>query len=70
VSLSPAQQARNELGVAIRKGDADLIEEARAELRTARAEQMLRRLIQSAPPLSEQRLARLRMLLHPEAGSE
>ncbi len=45
------------------RGDADAVEAARLDLRSAKAEQYIRRLVDEAPPLSELQRARLAALL-------
>lgn len=59
--------ARAQLGSATRRYGADSppAVEARRELRAARAEEYIRELVESAPPLTPTQLERLALLLRP-----
>jgi hypothetical protein len=48
----------------------DATEEARRSARYKFAEDRIRRIVAGMPPLSEEQLSRLAVLLHPEAANE
>jgi hypothetical protein len=53
MSLSPAQQARQRLGGAIRRGDPDDIDAARAALDEAKIDAKIAEIIDRAPDLTD-----------------
>lgn len=68
--LSPAQQARNELGALHRRGaSAGELAEARARMERVNADRRIAELVALAPVLTESQRARLRTLLSPVAES-
>jgi hypothetical protein len=64
---SPAQEARNRLGGMIRRhpDDHEAIAAARADLRATVAEDYIKRLVDSWPPLTAEQRDRLALLLRP-----
>jgi hypothetical protein len=70
VSLSKPQQLRQRIGGIRRRDPGADVTELRAQLREAKAEQYIQKLLAETPPLSaEERLHLTRLLTEPERGS-
>jgi hypothetical protein len=57
------EKLRNRLGVAVKHGDPDEIEAARAALAAAKIEKYIREVVDAAPPLTTEQRERLALLL-------
>ena len=54
---------RSDVALAVQRGDLQAADEARTRLKAARAEDYIKQLVDSAPPLSDSQRARLAFLL-------
>jgi hypothetical protein len=70
--LSTWTQARSELALLHRDhpDDAEAIAAARRDYRAARAEDYIRKLVDQAPPLSDEQRTRLAAILRPSGGDD
>jgi hypothetical protein len=64
------RQLRARKGVAVRLGHTEEAERLDTEIRTARLEEQIKRVVDEAPPLTDEQRARLAQLLRPAAGGD
>lgn len=68
-TLSPERrQLRARKGVAVRLGHHDEAQRLDTEIRTAKLEDYIRRVVDAAPPLTDEQRDRIAALLRPTAG--
>lgn len=67
--MSEVLQARAALGVASRRGDSEKINDARRDLAAAKLAAYAEKIIDEAPPLTNEQRARISGLLRPTGGA-
>lgn len=71
--LEPANKvvfARNNLGVATRRADPKAIAARRQELAAAKLEAYVAKVVGDAPPLTQEQIDKIAVLLRPSSGGE
>ncbi len=66
--MSAIHQCKSRLGGAVKAGNKELADQARASLKACKAEEYIKRLVDEAPPLTQSQRDRLALILRGAAA--